>query len=116
MKFLAAVAAAIKAARAKKKKVEFSKRMTRLVIVFGFVIAQECLLLIGFAIYMQFEAPAAYLTAAVGLAETVIAASLNFYISMAKKEHARGGITYDALKAKGFENSENADTDVYDGI
>lgn len=91
----------------KKKTTNFSKRMTRLAIVAGFLIAQECLALIGYAIYKEFTAAAAYLTAAVGLAETIIAASLNFYISMAKAEHVEGGITYEASKAKGFVNEED---------
>ena len=99
--------------RTKKKtrrKIDFSKRMTRLAIVAGFIVAQECLCLIGFAIYKEFTAPAAYLTAAVGLAEAVIAAALNFYISMAKKDHAEGGITFESSKAKGFiEDTESYD-------
>lgn len=94
----------------RKKKTDFSKRMTRLTIVAGFIVAQECLCLIGFAIYKEFTAPAAYLTAAVGLAEAVIAAALNFYISMAKKDHSSGGITFEASKAKGFVD----DTESYD--
>lgn len=98
-----------------RKKIDFSKRMTRLAIVAGFVVAQECLALIGYAIYKDFVAPAAYLTAAVGLAEAIIAASLNFYISMAKKDHTVGGITYEASKAKGFIDNDTQDySDSYD--
>ena len=93
--------------KSKKKATNFSKRMTRLAIISGVLIAQECLALIGYAIYKEFTAAAAYLTAAVGLAEAIIAASLNFYISMAKAEHTEGGITYEASKAKGFASTED---------
>ena len=92
----------MKKSKSKKKAANFSKRMTRLAIISGVLIAQECLALIGYAIYKEFTAAAAYLTAAVGLAEAIIAASLNFYISMAKAEHSEGGITFEASKAKGF--------------
>lgn len=99
--------------KSKKKAANFSKRMTRLAIISGVLIAQECLALIGYAIYKEFTAAAAYLTAAVGLAEAIIAASLNFYISMAKAEHMEGGITFESLKAKGFEEKEE---DAYESI
>lgn len=93
--------------RKSKKQANFSKRMTRLSIVAGVLIAQECLALIGYAIHKEFTAAAAYLTAAVGLAEAIIAASLNFYISMAKAEHSEGGITFEASKANGFKKPED---------
>ena len=49
-----------------KKKLPFSKRITRLVFWGGFIVIQECLLLIAFAIHKDFTATAAYLTAAIG--------------------------------------------------
>ena len=97
----------MKKKKTKKRAANFSKRMTRLAMLSGLLIAQECLLLIAYAIHREFMAAAAYLTAAVGLAEGIIAASLNFYISMAKKEHTEGGITFEASKAKGFIETED---------
>ena len=87
-----------------KKKLPFSKRITRLVFWGGFIIIQECLALIALAIYKDFTATAAYLTAAIGVAEAMIMAVAGKYIGLAKAEHTQGGITYDAAKAKNYES------------
>ena len=90
------------------KKREYSKLITLLVVVAGIVITQECLAIMVFAIRQGFTSTAAYLTAAVGLAEAVIAAGLSGYLSLAKSDHSEGGITYEAAKAKGFNDSSES--------
>jgi len=85
-----------------KKKREYSKTITFIVVLFGFIIAQEALVLMGYCIKHDYTATAAWLTAAVGLAEAVIGAGLAGYLSLAKSDHRDGGITMEAAKANGF--------------
>lgn len=87
------------------KKREWSKVVTGIVIAAGFVIAQECFVLMYLAIKTGYEATAAWLTAAVGLAEAVIGTALASYISLCKKDHSEGGITYAKAQAKNFDES-----------
>lgn len=87
----------------RKKKKEWSKIITGLVILAGFAIAQECFVLMYLAIKTGFDATAAWLTAAVGLAEAVIGTALASYISLCKRDHSQGGITYAKAQAKNFE-------------
>ena len=86
----------------RKKKREHSKVLSTLVVIFGFIIAQECLFLMWYCIAKEFTAAAAWLTAAVGLAEAVIGSGLTGYLSLAKSDHKEGGITLEAAKANGF--------------
>lgn len=85
-----------------KRTQSFSKKVTFLTLLFGFVIAQECLVLIAYAIFKGFSATAAYLTAAIGLSEAVIIGAQSSYISLNKKEKTVGGITYATAEARGF--------------
>ena len=80
----------------------WSKLITLLVILGGFLITQECLGLMLLAILRGYTSTAAWLTAAVGLAEAVIAAGVSGYLSLAKSDHSAGGITFESAKAAGF--------------
>ena len=95
----------------KKKKIQWSKFLAFLVILCGFIIAEECIILIYICIKHNFTSTAAYLTAAIGLAEAVIGVGVNSYLSLCKSDHkgANGdGITYASAKAKNFmENNED---------
>lgn len=86
----------------KKKKLEWSKLITILTIAFGFVIVQECFVIMYLCISRGYTSTAAWLTSAVGLAEAVIGTGLTSYISLCKKEHSEGGITYEKAKAKNY--------------
>lgn len=91
-----------------KRKIEWSKVLSTMVVLFGFAIAQEAMFLMWYAIRLGFTATAAWLTAAVGLAEVVIGTGLQGYLSLAKVEHTEGGITFEKAKAKNFaEDGEN---------
>lgn len=88
---------------------EWSKSIVLLVVALGFIIVQECFLLMALCICHGYTATAAWLTAAVGLAEAVIGVGLSGYLSLNKKEHSRGGITFEAAKAQGFvQNDPNS--------
>lgn len=89
----------------KPKKREWSKTITLLVVVFGFFITQECLVIMALCIFKGYTSTAAWLTAAVGLAEAVIGLGLNGYLSLAKADHKGpdgAGITYAKAQANGF--------------
>lgn len=81
---------------------EWSKVMALLVILAGFIIVQECLVLMYLCIKYGYEATAAWLTAGVGVGEAMIIAGANAYFSLCKVDHKRGGITFEAAKADNF--------------
>lgn len=86
-----------------------SKLVTFLTIIAGFLVVQECLILMYLCIKGGFTATAAWLTAAVGVGEAVIIAGANAYMSLCKSDHKEGGITFEAAKANGFEQSDGND-------
>lgn len=86
--------------KAPKKKIACSKKLTTLTLVFGFIIAQECIYLMYLCIVNGYTAAAAWLTAAIGLAEVVIGLGLNSYLGLSKAENTTGGITMEIYKAQ----------------
>ena len=78
----------------RRKKKEWSKCITTLVVAFGFIIVQECFVLMYLCIKYGYTSTAAWLTAAVGLAEAVIGTGLAGYLSLCKVDHSIGGIKY----------------------
>ena len=51
----------------------------------------------------------AWLTAATGVGEAIIIAGANGYLSLAKSDHKRGGITFEAAKANNFRTDTEDD-------
>lgn len=98
-------------AKRRKRKIEWSKVVCLLAIIAGFIIVQECLFLMYVCIKSGYTAAAAWLTAATGVGEAVIIAGANGYISLAKSDHKRGGITFEAAKAKNFVTSDDDSVD-----
>ena len=84
------------------KKIQWSKFLPILVILFGFVLAQESMFLMYMCINEGYTSAAAWLTAAISVAEAIIGAALTAYISLCKVDHKEGGITFESAKAKGF--------------
>ena len=89
-----------------RKKVEWYKIIALLVIILGVVIVQECFVLMYLCIINGYTSAAAWLTAAVGLAEVVIGLGAKCYFDLAKSDHSEGGITFEAAKSKGFSQDE----------
>lgn len=77
-----------------------------MVVIIGFLIVQECFILMYYCIKVGYNSTAAWLTAAVGLAEAVIGTGLTGYLSLCKTEHTEGGITFEAAKSKNFNSTE----------
>lgn len=90
-----------------RKKWEWSKAVTLLVILSGVGIVQECFALMYLCITKGYTSTAAWLTAAVGLAEAVIGAGLTGYLSLCKTDHSEGGITFETAKTKGFTQQDS---------
>ena len=89
----------------RKKRKSWSQILAVLVIIFGFIISQEGVIIIRECIHYGFTATAAYITALIGLAQTVMGVGLTSYISLCKTDHkgADGeGITFASAKAKNF--------------
>lgn len=86
-----------------RKKWDKSQLLTLLVILVGVGISQECMALMYMCIKSGYTSTAAWLTAAIGLAEAIIAAGLTGYLSLCKSDHKEGGITFESAKAKNFE-------------
>lgn len=86
----------------RRRRRQFSKIAFVLTLAAGFIISQECMFLIWYAIRNGFSATAAYLTAAVGLSEAVIGGALALYNNLCKHTNTAGGITFEAAKANGF--------------
>lgn len=82
-----------------RKKKEWSKCITTLVIACGFVIVQECFVMMYLCIKSGYTSTAAWLTAAVGLAEAVIGTGLAGYLGLCKVDHTVGGLTHTQLVA-----------------
>jgi len=91
----------------KKRKWEWSKIICLVGAVMGFLIVQECFYLMYRMIIAGYTATAAWLTAGVGVGEAVIIACINGYLSLCKVDHAAGGITFEAAKAKNFGADES---------
>lgn len=94
-----------------RKKVQGSKLVTFLTIIAGFLIVQECLILMYLCIKGGFTATAAWLTAATSVGEAVIIAGANGYLGLAKSDHKRGGITFETAKANNFQQTEDDSID-----
>lgn len=99
------------AAKRKKRKIQWSKMVCLIAMVFGFIIVQECLFLMYMCIKSGYTAAAAWLTAATGVGEAVIIAGANGYLSLAKSDHKRGGITFESAKANNFVSSDEESID-----
>ena len=96
---------------AQKRKLEWSKIVCVLAMLTGFLIVQECLFLMYLCIKGGYTATAAWLTAATGVGEAVIIAGANGYLGLAKSDHRRGGITFEAAKANSFQQTEEDSID-----
>ena len=92
------------------RKTDWSKKVCLMALLSGLFIVQECLLLMYFCIKSGYTAAAAWLTAATGVGEAIIIAGVNGYLGLAKSDHKRGGITFEAAKAAGFQQESNVDS------
>ena len=93
------------------RQTDFSKQLISDIRALLWVVTVGGLLLAAYCIHTGYTGALPWLTAMVGLPWTAHGVVCSGYLSMAKSDHRRGGITYDAAKASGFgqnEASENS--------
>lgn len=96
----------------RKNKLDTSKLVCFLLIASGLLITQECIYLMRLCIQSNYMASAAWLTAALSLAQVIIITGGKCYFELVKSDHKRGGITFEAAKANGFqEKNESGNVD-----
>ena len=96
--------------RSRKKKPDTSKKFFVLLVLSGLCITQECVFLMYLCIKLSYTAAAAWLTAALGLAQVIIISACNGYFGLVKSDHKRGGITFEAAKANDFQEKYDVDS------
>ena len=90
-------------------KEEFSKRLISDIRALLWVVTVGGLALAAYCIRTGYTGALPWLTAMVGLPWTAHGVVCSNYLSMAKSDHRRGGITFEAAKATNFgQESENS--------
>ena len=85
-----------------KKQSDYSKQLIADIRALLWVVTVGGLLLAGYCIHADYAGALPWLTAMVGLPWTAHGVVCSNYLSMAKSDHKRGGITYETAKANGF--------------
>lgn len=86
----------------RRKKSEFSKQLISDIRALLWVVTVGGLLLAGYCIHTGYTGGLPWLTAMVGLPWTAHGFICSNYLSMAKSDHKRGGITYETARAANF--------------
>ena len=85
------------------KEPEYSKRLVSDIRALLWVVTVGGLVLAAYCIRNGYTGSLPWLSAMVGLPWTAHGVVCSFYINMAKSDHKEGGITFEAAKAKGFD-------------
>ena len=88
--------------RKRKRQADFSKQLISDIRALLWVVTVGGLLLAACCIRTGYAGALPWLTAMVGLPWTAHGVVCANYLSMAKSDHKRGGITYETAKANGF--------------
>lgn len=98
--------------RKKTKRADYSKQMITDIRALLWVVTVGGLLLAAYCIRTGYTGALPWLSAMVGLPWTAHGVVCSNYLSMAKSDHRRGGITFESAKAAGFskvaEEGENS--------
>lgn len=86
----------------RRKQSDFSKQLIADIRALLWVVTVGGLLLAAYCIRTGYTGALPWLTAMVGLPWTAHGVVCSGYLSMAKSDHKRGGITYEAAKADNF--------------
>lgn len=91
-----------KAQKRRKKRTDFSKRLVSDIRALLWVVTVGGLLLAAYCVRTGYTGALPWLSAMVGLPWTAHGVVCSNYLSMAKSDHRRGGITFESAKAKDF--------------
>lgn len=95
--------------RRERKGVDYSKRLIADIRLLLWVVTIGGLALAAYCIHKDYAGALPWLSAMVGLPWTAHGVVCSFYLSMAKSDHRRGGITFESAKATGFGQSEGSE-------
>ncbi len=87
---------------------EYSKRMISDIRGLLWLVTMGGLVLAAYCIYANYLGALPWLSAMVGLPWTAHGTVCAFYLNMAKSDHKEGGITFEAAKSAGFQESANS--------
>ena len=88
--------------RKKTKRTDYSKKMITDIRALLWVVTVGGLLLAAYCVRTGYTGALPWLSAMVGLPWTAHGVVCSNYLSMAKSDHRRGGITFESAKAKDF--------------
>lgn len=92
---------------AERGQTDFSKRLVSDIRALLWVVTLGGLVLAFYCIRKDYAGSLPWVTAMVGLPWTAHGVICSGYLSMAKSDHRRGGITYDAAKTANFTQDES---------
>ena len=87
---------------------QFSKRLVADIRVLLWVVTVGGLVLAAYCVHTGYAGALPWLTAMVGLPWSAHGVVCSFYLNMAKSDHKQGGITFEAARAAGFQESGNS--------
>jgi hypothetical protein len=92
----------------RREKREFSKQLVSDIRWLLWAVTLGGLALAGLCIWKGYTGSLPWLSAMVGLPWTAHGVVCSFYLNMAKSDHKEGGITFEAAKAKAFNEDSPA--------
>ena len=90
---------------------EFSKRLISDIRLLPWVVTLGGLVLAAYCIRKGYTGSLPWLTAMVGLPWTAHGTVCAFYLNLAKSDHKEGGITFEAARAAGFQQTAESSVD-----
>ena len=97
--------------RNEKKQQEFSKKLIADIRLLLWVVTLGGLVLAAYCIRKGYTGSLPWLTAMVGLPWTAHGTVCAFYLNLCKSDHREGGITFEAARAAGFQQSADSSVD-----
>ena len=97
--------------RNEKKQQEFSKKLISDIRLLLWVVTLGGLVLAAYCIRKGYTGSLPWLTAMVGLPWTAHGTVCAFYLNLCKSDHKEGGITFEAARAAGFQQSADSSVD-----
>lgn len=91
----------------KKKRQDHSKQLISDIRTLLWVVTIGGLLLAAYCVHEKFTGALPWISALVGLPWSAHGVVCSFYLNMAKSDHKEGGITFEAAKAKNFQQSSS---------
>ena len=93
------------------KQQEFSKRLISDIRLLLWVVTLGGLVLAAYCIRKGYTGSLPWLTAMVGLPWTAHGTVCAFYLNLCKSDHKEGGITFEAARAAGFQQTAESSVD-----